>query len=170
MLKRSDLFRFKSRKIFRWKDWNPGTNFRNALSNLPQTEYEESSLLLHTHKDDSEPIEWGDMDPSFAKMLQSTPSMLQAYPPKKMAKLDTSLGSFQPSTNVAIPEPSPTVTNNILHTELGHRAEQHHGILNPILLFSKNAGNGPVRVGAHRTKAQVEKEKDRTLFGFRFLW
>ena len=65
-------------------------------------------------EDDSEPIEWGDMDPSFARMLQSTPSMLQAYKalrsPKKMAKLDTALGSFQPSTNVALPEPAPTVT------------------------------------------------------------
>ena len=27
-----------------------------------------------------------------------------------MAKLDTALGSFQPSTNVAFPEPAPTVT------------------------------------------------------------
>ena len=64
--------------------------------------------------DEEEPIEWGDMDPSLARMLQSTPSMLQAHKalrtPKKMAKLDTSLGSFQPSTNVILPEPSPSVT------------------------------------------------------------
>ena len=81
---------------------------RVASSSIP------TGLASQMEEDDSEPIEWGDMDPSFARMLQSTPSMLQAYKalrsPKKMAKLDTALGSFQPSTNVALPEPAPTVT------------------------------------------------------------
>ena len=46
-------------------------------------------------------------------MLQSTPSMLQVYKalrsPKKMAKLDAATGSFQPSTNIPIPEAAPEV-------------------------------------------------------------
>ena len=81
---------------------------RVASSSIP------TGLASQMEEDESEPIDWGDMDPSFARMLQSTPSMLQAYKalrsPKKMAKLDTVLGSVQPSTNVALPEPSPTVT------------------------------------------------------------
>ena len=88
---------------------------------LPQTKDEESSIVLHSNwfslphgGRKTEPVEWADMDPSFARRLQSTLSMLAAYKalrsPKKMAKLDTSLGSFQPSTNVALPEPSPTVS------------------------------------------------------------
>ena len=40
--------------------------------------------------------------------------MLEAYKtlknPKKMAKLDTSTGPFQVSTNVEVPEPSPSVS------------------------------------------------------------
>ena len=63
--------------------------------------------------EDEEPIEWGDMDPAFSRMLQSTPSMLTAYKalraPKKMAKLDASTGSFQPSTDLPMPEASPEV-------------------------------------------------------------
>ena len=35
--------------------------------------------LASQPEEDDEPIEWGDMDPSFSKMLQSTPSMLAAY-------------------------------------------------------------------------------------------
>ena len=85
---------------------------RVASSSIP------TGLASQMEEDETEPIEWGDMDPSFARMLQSTPSMLQAYKalrsPKKMAKLDTAFGSFQPSTNVALPEPSPTVTLPIL--------------------------------------------------------
>ena len=54
------------------------------------------------------------MDPSFRSLLQSTPAMLEAYKtlrnPKKMAKLDTTTSSFQPSTNVEVPEPSLTVS------------------------------------------------------------
>ena len=69
---------------------------------------------LASHIDDSEPIEWGDMDPAFARLLQSTPALLSACKtlrsPKKMAKLDIATVSFQPSTNVALPEPSPAVT------------------------------------------------------------
>ena len=81
---------------------------RVASSSIP------TGLSSQMEEDDTEPIEWGDMDLSFARMLQSTPFMLQAYKalrsPKKMAELDTSLGSFEPSTNVVVPEPSPTVT------------------------------------------------------------
>ena len=81
---------------------------RVASSSIP------TALASQMEEDEEEPIEWGDMDPSFARMLQSTPSMLQAYKalrsPKKMAKLDTSLGSFQPSTNVTLPELSPSIT------------------------------------------------------------
>ena len=63
--------------------------------------------------EDEEPIEWGDMDPSFSRMLQSTPSMLAAYKalrtPKKMANLDASTGSFQLGTDLPMPEVSPDV-------------------------------------------------------------
>ena len=65
-------------------------------------------------EEDTEPIEWGDMDPAFRSLLESTPAMLEAYKtlrnPKKMAKLDTATSSFQPSTNVEVPEPSLTVS------------------------------------------------------------
>ena len=86
---------------------------RVASSSVP------TALASQMDEDEEEPIEWGDMDRLFARMLQSTPFMLQAYKapriPKKMAKLDTSLGSFrslQPSTNVILilPEPSSSVT------------------------------------------------------------
>ena len=69
--------------------------------------------LASQRDEEEEPIEWGDMDPSFSKMLQSTPSMLAAYKalrsPKKMAKLDSTTGSFQLSTDISMPEPSPEV-------------------------------------------------------------
>ena len=68
-----------------------------------------AAFASQMEKNDEEPIEWGDMDPSFARMLQNTPSMLQAYEalrtPKKM-----DLGSFQPRTNLTLPEPSSSVT------------------------------------------------------------
>ena len=55
-------------------------------------------------EEDTEPIEWGDMDPSFRSLLESTPAVLEAYKtlknPKKMAKLDVGARTFQPSTNV----------------------------------------------------------------------
>ena len=42
-------------------------------------------------EEDAEPIEWGDMDPAFRALLESTPAMLEAYKTlrnaKKMAKL-----------------------------------------------------------------------------------
>ena len=42
-------------------------------------------------EEDTEPIEWGDMDPAFRTLLETTPAMLEAYKtlrnPKKMAKL-----------------------------------------------------------------------------------
>ena len=81
---------------------------RVASSSIP------TGLASHMEEDDSEPIEWGDMDPAFARLLQSTPALLSAFKtlrsPKKMAKLDIATVSFQPSTNVALPEPSPAVT------------------------------------------------------------
>ena len=59
-----------------------------------------------------EPLEWGDMDPAFRSLLEST-AMLEAHKilksPKKIAKLDTTTRSFQASTNVEVPEPAPTV-------------------------------------------------------------
>ena len=71
------------------------------------------TALASQPDEDEEPIEWGDMDPAFSRMLQSTPSMLAAYKalraPKKMAKLDASTGSFQPSTDLPMPEVSPEV-------------------------------------------------------------
>ena len=71
------------------------------------------TALASQPDEDEEPIEWGDMDPSFSRMLQSTPSMLAAYKalrtPKKMAKLDASTSSFQPSTDLPMPEVSPEV-------------------------------------------------------------
>ena len=64
-------------------------------------------------------------------MLQSTPSMLQAYKalrsPEKMAKLDTSLGSFQPSTNVTIPEPSPiTLPDSVTLENIKDTIQHYH--------------------------------------------
>ena len=71
------------------------------------------TALASQPDEDEEPIEWGDMDPSFSRMLQSTPSMFTAYKalrtPKKMAKLDASTSSFQPSTDLPMPEVSPEV-------------------------------------------------------------
>ena len=61
-------------------------------------------------EEDTEPIEWGDMDPSFRSLLESTPAMLEAYKTlknlKKMAKLDAETRTFQASTNVEVPAPS----------------------------------------------------------------
>ena len=63
---------------------------------------------------DDEPIECGDMDPSFRRLLESSPAVLEAYKtfknPKKMAKLDVSTRTFQPSTDVEVPAFSSTVT------------------------------------------------------------
>ena len=65
-------------------------------------------------EEDTEPIEWGDMDPAFKSLPEPTPAMLEACKtltnPKKMAKLDAATRSFQASTSVEVPEPSPTVT------------------------------------------------------------
>ena len=48
-----------------------------------------TALDSQMNDDDTEPIEWGDMDPACARMLQTTPSMLQAFKiaqsPKKLA-------------------------------------------------------------------------------------
>ena len=46
---------------------------RVASSSIP------TGLASHMEEDDSEPIEWGDMDPAFARMLQSTPALLSAF-------------------------------------------------------------------------------------------
>ena len=65
-------------------------------------------------EEDTEPIEWGDMDPSFRSLLETTPAVLDAYKtlknPKKTAKLDVETRPFQPSSNVEVPPPSTTVT------------------------------------------------------------
>ena len=65
-------------------------------------------------KGDDEPIEWGDMDPSFRQFLESTPAVLEAYKtlknPKKMAKLGVPTRIFQATTHVEVPAPSSTVT------------------------------------------------------------
>ena len=65
-------------------------------------------------EEDTKPIEWVDMDPAFNTLLESTPAMLEACKtlknPKKMAKPDAATKSFQASTNVEVPEPSPAVT------------------------------------------------------------
>ena len=65
-------------------------------------------------EEDTEPMEWGDMDPAFKRLLESTPAMLEAYKtlnnPKQMAKLDAATGSFQAGINVEVPESSPIVT------------------------------------------------------------
>ena len=72
------------------------------------------------------------MDPSFSRMLQSTPSMLAAYKalrtPKKMAKLDASTGSFQPSTDIPMPEVSPDVKlpENITPDNLRSTLQRYH--------------------------------------------
>ena len=63
-------------------------------------------------EEDTEPLEWGDMDPALKSLLESTSAMLEAYKtlknPKKMAKLDAATRSFQASTNVELPEPTST--------------------------------------------------------------
>ena len=101
------------------------TQKRVASSTVP-------TALASQPDEDEEPIEWGDMGPSFSRMLQSTPSMLAAYKalrtPKKMAKLDASTGSFQPSTDIPMPEVSPDVKlpENITPDNLRSTLQHYH--------------------------------------------
>ena len=59
---------------------------------------------------DTDPIEWGDMDPNFRQALQNSPDLLKAYNtvrnPKKVARLDPATNSFTPTTNIDLPFPS----------------------------------------------------------------
>ncbi|OLP84664.1 hypothetical protein AK812_SmicGene34443 [Symbiodinium microadriaticum] len=82
---------------------------------------------------DTDPIEWGDMDPNFRQALQDSPELLKAYNtvrnPKKIAKLDPATISFTPTTNVELPPPSvetppPQVTMENLSTVLATYHEQ----------------------------------------------
>ncbi|OLP86464.1 hypothetical protein AK812_SmicGene32432 [Symbiodinium microadriaticum] len=82
---------------------------------------------------DSDPIEWGDMDPNFRQALQNSPELLKAYNtvrnPKKVAKLDPATISFTPTTNIDLPPPSvetppPQVTMENLSTVLAQYHEQ----------------------------------------------
>ena len=82
---------------------------------------------------DSDPIEWGDMDPNFRQALQNSPELLKAYNtvrnPKKVAKLDPATISFTPTTNIDLPPPSvetppPQVTMENLSTVLATYHEQ----------------------------------------------
>ena len=82
---------------------------------------------------DSDPIEWGDMDPNFRQALQNSPELLKAYNtvrnPKKVAKLDPATISFTPTTNIELPPPSvetppPQVTMENLSTVLATYREQ----------------------------------------------
>ena len=82
---------------------------------------------------DSDPIEWGDMDPNFRQALQDSPELLKAYNtvrnPKKVAKLDPATISFTPTTNIELPPPSvetppPQVTMENLSTVLATYHEQ----------------------------------------------
>ena len=79
---------------------------RVASSSIP------TGLASQMEEDDVEPIDWGDtlLLPVCCKVLHPCYRHIKPSAPKKMAKLDTCLGSFQPSANVALPEPSPTVT------------------------------------------------------------
>ena len=82
---------------------------------------------------DTDPIEWGNMDPNFRQALQDSPELLKAYNtvrnPKKIAKLDPATISFTPTTNVELPPPSvetppPQVTMENLSTVLATYHEQ----------------------------------------------
>ena len=82
---------------------------------------------------DTDPIEWGDMDPNFRQALQNSPNLLKAYNtvrnPKKVARLDPATNSFTPTTNIDLPFPSvetppPQVTMENLSTVLAQYHEQ----------------------------------------------
>ena len=82
---------------------------------------------------DTDPIEWGDMDPNFRQALQNSPDLLKAYStvrnPKKVARLDPATNSFTPTTNIDLPLPSvetppPQVTMENLSTVLAQFHEQ----------------------------------------------
>ena len=98
------------------------------------------TALASQPDDDEEPTEWGDMDPSFSRMLQSTPSMLAVYKalrtPRKMAKLDATTVSFQPSITLenlrstiqhyhdTSVQPSLELLNKTLREEVTRRVER----------------------------------------------
>ena len=82
---------------------------------------------------DTDPIEWGDMDPNFRQALQDSPELLKAYNtvrnPKKVARLDPATNSFTPTTDIELPPPSvetppPQVTMENLSTVLAQYHEQ----------------------------------------------
>ena len=129
-------------------------------------------------EEDTEPIEWGDMDPSFRGLLESTPAMLEAYKtlknPQKMAKVDTTTSSFQPSTNVEVPEASLTVSlpGTVSVDNLKAVIQHYHytAVQPPIDLLSKHIRDEVThRLGrtsllqylGHQTMTSIEAEQQR---------